>query len=357
MKKVRLLDMGSVSPLRSQTVYHAAAYALTKDSPNTIILVNSNKPYVCIGYHQNLDKEVDMPYCQEHKLPVYRREVGGGAVYLDDGQVFTQWIFQPDDLPVSLEKRFELYVRPLVETYQHYGIEAYHRPINDIHVDGKKIGGTGAAQMGQAEVVVGSLMFDFDKKTMARVLKVSSEKMRDKIFEGLEQYMATMRDLLETMPDRQEVKDFYINKCAEALGAEVVPGEWTEEEETLAAELDKRFTSEEWLNQKGGLRQTGVKIHEDVRVVEAAFKAPGGLIRVTVRLREGRIDDLSISGDFTLLPTFALGSLEQAVRGLTARKESLLARIQDVYQSINLQSPGVTAEDFATAILLATGDG
>ncbi len=355
MKKVRLLDLGSLSPLRSQTVYHAAAYAMTEDTPDTIILVNSDRPYVCIGFHQHLEKEVDLAYTQEHNLPVLRREVGGGAVYLDDNQVFTQWIFHADHLPKSLEKRFDLYIRPLVETYQALGINAYHRPVNDIHVDRKKIGGTGAAQMGGAEVVVGSLMFDFDKASMAKVLKVPSEKMRDKIFESLEQYMTTMRELLDEPVDRQAVKDLYIQKCEAALGVEIVPGEWTEEEERIAAELDARFTSEEWLTQKGGLRQTGIKIHEDVRVVETAFKTPGGLIRVTARLREGRIDDLAISGDFTMFPAFAVGAVEQAVRGLSTKRDSLTNRIGEVYRSIGIQSPGVTPDDFTTAILNAAG--
>src|SRR6266536_2178521 len=149
MRTIRLLDLGALSPLRSQTVYHAVAYALTPESLDTIILVNSRQPYVCIGYHQDLDKEVDMAACQARALPILRREVGGGAVYLDSGQVFTQWIFQRDHLPHDLEARFALYVRPLVETYQALGIHAYHRPINDIHVDGKKIGGTGAARLGE----------------------------------------------------------------------------------------------------------------------------------------------------------------------------------------------------------------
>ncbi|MFQ5344267.1 MAG: lipoate--protein ligase [Anaerolineae bacterium] len=353
MHSIRLLDVGHVSPIRSQSVYHAVAYAMTEDTPDTMILVSPTDPYVCVGYHQDLEKEVDLGYCQAHGLPVLRREVGGGAVYLDDGQVFTQWIFHRDHLPHALEKRFELYVRPLVETYRALGIDAYHRPINDIHVDGKKIGGTGAAQMGLAEVVVGSLMFTFDKATMARVLKVPSEKMRDKIFESLEQYMTTMSEQLDPMPGRQAVKDLYVAQCAGALDAEIVPGEWTAEEEEMARQLDGRFVSDEWLYQKGGLRQVGVKIHEDVRVVETAFKTPGGLIRVTARLREGRIDDLSISGDFTLLPAFAVGALEQAVRGLSTRRESLAARIREVYRALGVQSPGVTPDDFTTAILTA----
>ena len=168
-------------------------------------------------------------------------------------------VFHPGHLPADLEERFALYVRPLVETYQALGINAYLRPINDIHVGGKKIGGTGAAQMGSAEVVVGSLMFTFDKATMSKVLKVSSEKMRDKVFQSLDQYMTTIEEQLQPLPDRAAVKNLYMAKCAAALGAEVARGEWSAAEEVVATDIDQRFTSDEWLHEKGGLRQTGVQ--------------------------------------------------------------------------------------------------
>jgi lipoate-protein ligase A len=351
MRSVRLLNLGLVSPLRSQTVYHAVGHAMTEETPDTIILVSPDRPYVCIGYHQDLEKEVDLAYCQERALPVYRREVGGGAVYLDSGQLFAQWVFHAGHLPADLEARFELYVRPLVATYQALGIPAYLRPINDVHVGGKKIGGTGAARMGEAEVVVGSLMFTFDKATMARVLKVSSEKMRDKVFQSLEQYMTTMAEQLSAVPDRDPVTALYAAQCAAALGAELVPGAFTPAEEARLAEIDARFTTDEWLYQKGGLRKTGVKIHEDVRVVESAFKAPGGLIRATVALRDGRINDLSLSGDFTLLPASGLAALEEALRGVAVEREALTAAIGEVYTRLDLRSPGVTPEHFAEAIL------
>lgn len=353
MKRIRLLYMENISPLRSQTVYHAVGYAMRPDTPNTILLVSPNMPYVCIGYHQDLQKEVDLEYCAKHNLPVYRREVGGGAVYLDNGQLFTQWVFHREDLPASLEERFTLYIDPLVQTYRALGIPAEYRPINDIHVQGKKIGGTGAAQMGIAEVMVGSLMFTFDKKTMAQVLKVPSEKMRDKVFESLEQYMTTMTEQLGYTPDRAMVKDLYLKKVSEVLGAEIVEGEWTEEEEAMAQEIDARFVSEEWLYQKGRLQQPGIKIHADVHLVEASFKARGGLIRVIVRLHQGRIDDVSLSGDFTLLPAFAVGALEQSLRGVAATPETVKAKIEEAYYRLQIQSPGVSPADFTTAIMNA----
>jgi lipoate-protein ligase A len=352
MRDIRLLDLGLAPPVRSQTIYHAVAYALDDDSPDTIILVAPTEPYVCIGFHQELEKEVDVEYCRAHGLPIYRREVGGGAVYLDKNQVFTQWVFHRHALPANIGDRFALYVQPLVETYQQLGIPANYRPINDVHVQGKKIGGTGAAQMGAAEVVVGSLMFDFNFELMSKVLRVSSEKMRDKIFQSLNEYMTTMTKHLGHTPDRDAVVNLYIEKVEAALGRKVMRGEPTAKELALAEELDRQFATDEWLYQKGGLRQVGVKIHEDVRVLEAAHKAPGGLIRVTARVRDGRIDDVTLSGDFTMLPKFAPGALELALRGTALDAGAVKARVEEVYRAIVVQSPGVTVDDLTNAVML-----
>jgi lipoate-protein ligase A len=355
MRRIRLLDLGTVPPLRSQTCYHAAARALTADSPDTVILVSPSAPYVCIGFHQDLEKEVDTEYCRDHGLPVYRREVGGGAVYLDGNQVFVQWIVRPSSLPAGLEDRFRLYIEPLVRTYRSLGIEARHRPVNDIHVGGKKIGGTGAARIGGAEVLVGSLMFDFDKAAMARVLKVPSEKMRDKVFQSLEQYMTTIREQAGETPDRREVQDLYLGHCAAVLDAEIVPGEWTSGEEALARECDDLFLTREWLDQKGAAARPGIKIHEDVQVVESALKTAGGLVRITARLRSGRIDDLSISGDFTVVPRTAVGAIEKALRGAPAGRDAALAVIEDRYRALSIESPGIGPADWAEAVRLAVG--
>jgi lipoate---protein ligase len=336
MKKVRLLRLGMVPPVRSQTCYHAAAYALGDDSPDTIILVSPSDPYVCIGFHQDLEKEVDEEYCRGRGLPVYRREVGGGAVYLDRDQLFVQWIFHPSSLPADVA-----------------GVGARHRPVNDVHVGPKKIGGTGAARIGRAEVVVGSLMFDFDRAAMARVLRVASEKMRDKVLQSLEEYMTTLRDELGAPPDRPAVEALYLAQCARVLDAEVVPGEWTAGEEIRARELDRRFESRDWLDQKGATKRPGVKIHEDVQVCESSLKAPGGLIRLTLRLRNNCIDDLSISGDFTILPRTAIGGIEEALRGVAAEPQAILEVIRARYRESAIQSPGIGPDDWAAAFSLA----
>ena len=352
MNPLRLLDLGPVPPVRSQTIYHAVAYALDANAPDTIILVAPTAPYVCIGFHQELEKEVEVEDCRASGLPIYRREVGGGAVYLDQNQVFLQWIFHRHTLPADLSDRFALYVKPLVETYQALGIPANYRPINDVHVQGRKIGGTGAAQIGEADVVVGSLMFDLNFELMAQVLKVPSEKMRDKIFQSLKEYMTTLKQQLGYTPDRNAVVSLYLDKAQAALGRKVVRGEPTARELALAEQLDRQFVTDEWLYQKGGLRQIGVKIHEDVRVIEVVRKAPGGLIRVTARLRAAHIDDVTLSGDFTMLPQSAPGALELALRGTALDADAIKARVAEVYRALSIQSPGVTVDDLTNAVMM-----
>ncbi len=354
-KIIRVIDLGEVSAIRSQTCYHAVGYAFRPETPDTIILVSPKSPYVCVGFHQEAEREVDLEYCRAAGLPVYRREVGGGAVYLDRNQLFVQWIFHPESLPPALEDKFKFYVEPIIGTYRELGIAASYRPINDIHVAGKKIGGTGAARIGQAEILVGSFMFDFDKKTMARVLRVSSEKMRDKVFQSLEQYMTTMKELLPELPDRERVKKIYLKKVSALSGAEISEGPLVEEELGELKRLEILFQSEDWVFQKGPLRRPAIKIHEDVQVREVDHKAPGGLIRLTARLRtDGQkpvLDSVWISGDFTAIPGEGVASLEDGLRGVTIEEKSITEAVSRALESSGLQCPGVATEHWVSALL------
>jgi len=349
--RLRLLDLGIVPYLESQTVYHGVAYAMEEGGPDTISLMSPDRPYVCIGFHQELEKEIDLEYCRDRGLPILRREVGGGAVYLDGDQLFVHFIFRREHLPRQVEEVYRLFIRPLVETYRAIGIQASHRPLNDIVVGDRKIGGTGIAAIGQAMVVAGSLMFDFDAETMASALKVSSEKMRDKICQSLREYMTTVRRELGEPPPRDEVKAILVSKLADTLGADLQPGELTSDERRTVRSLNRRFSSSRWLRQKGGLPRRSVTIGAGVRVAEAEHKAPGGLIRVTARLRDGAIDDLALSGDFTFHPAPLLGRLEAHLRGRRLDYEELAGAVSEFYSTSQVQAPGLAPEDIARAIV------
>jgi lipoate-protein ligase A len=280
---IRLLDLGHVSPLRSQTIYHGLAYARTDETPDTVVLVTPREPYACVGLHQDLEYEVDLDYCAQRALPVLRRETGGGAVYLDRDQLFVQWVMAPTSLPARVDARFELFTRPLVETYRALGIAAHFRPANDVHVGERKIVGTGAARIGNAEVLVGNFIFDFDTDAMTRVLRRRSDAFRELVERSLERYMSSMRRELGTAPAPAEVAALYVEKCATTLAAELRPGALTPAELRAIEAVDRRFEDREFLFQPGGLRRPGVKIHADVHVIETTQGA---------RVRRGPMEEL-----------------------------------------------------------------
>jgi len=352
---LRVIDGGTVPWLDSQVIYHAVASAMTEATEDTLTLVSPALPYVCLGYHQELDKEVDVSYCEEHGLPVTRRQVGGGAVYLDRNQLFWHFIVHRSRAPYRIEDVYSRYLAGPVNALRAMGIPAVHRPVNDIQVEGRKIGGTGAATIGEAMVVVGSLIFDFDYEVMARVLKVPSEKFRDKVYQSLREYLSTIRrELGDKAPSWDEGKRILIGQIAESLGADIHFGTLSEREQREMVRLREVFGSREWVDQAGGLKRPGVKISEGVLVQEAAYKAPGGLIRATIRVRDHLLDDVSLSGDFFIYPQDTIGALEQALSGSALEQQELRERVALFWQDYHIQAPGVTPDDIARAILQAS---
>lgn len=352
--RLRVLDFGLVPALRSQAVYHGLAETIGPDSDPILSLVSPRTPYVCVGMHQDIDKEVDRDFCAAKDLPIWRRHVGGGAVYLDHNQLFTHFIFPEARAPQRADVLYPTFIEPVVRTYRELGVEAAYRPVNDIHVNGRKIGGTGAASIGGATVMVGSFMLDFDTATMAKCLKVPSEKFRDKLRQTLDDYMTTMVKELGRMPDRADLIARFLRHCADVLGVEPVmdqptPAEWAAIERAEAELADPDWTEV----QHRKLVALGVKIAADTHLTEAALKAPGGLIRVNLLEREGRVADLVISGDFTCLPPEGIDHVAVALKGVPLDLAALEAAADAAIRREALDLPGISAAEIAAAVLAA----
>jgi len=90
---LRILNLGLVSSLDSQAIYHAIAACMHAESPDTIVLCRPREPYFCIGYHQNVHQVVDADARAKFGYSIVRRRLGGGVTYLDHQQLFYQSIF------------------------------------------------------------------------------------------------------------------------------------------------------------------------------------------------------------------------------------------------------------------------
>ncbi len=348
--KARLLDLGHVSHLQSQTIYHSVAYCTTEASPGTIVVLTPKEPYVSIGYHQYLEKEIDTEYCQEQGIPIIRREVGGGTVFLDRDQLFFQCIFPRDKAPLRVDRLYEFFLQPAVNTYRSLGVDAYYRPVNDIQVDEKKISGTGAGRVGEASVVVGNIIFDFNYGEMSRVLRLSSEGFRDKVHDSMQLYVTTLRRELGHVPDRERIKESLIKEFEGLLGGPLQRDDLRPDEQRMLVKLDKKFVDPKWLFEKGGKVNDWVKISTDVFVAESNYQTPGGLIRVILRRKNDTIDDIVISGDFHFQPKEELKTLQDQLMGQPLEAGLLSGIIESFYSKKGIQSPGISPEDMVRAI-------
>ncbi len=353
--RARLLDMGMVNPLRSQSIYHAITSCMNPDSDPAITIMRPSSKYVSIGFFQEADKEVDLDYCRQKNLPVIRRQVGGGAVLLDQNQLFFHVILpsaraKEFGLPRTLQERFAYLARPPILAYHKLGINASFRPVNDIHVNGKKIGGTGVGEIGDGLVFAGSMMLDFDTTTMARVLKVPDEKMRDKIAQSLNAYMTTIKKELAEPPQLTVVAEALLSSFEEFYNLTLIPSMPAPEEMDAIYEWDKKLSGEDWLHQvklqEKNYRE--VKISANVHLYQAAHKAPGGLMRVTVRTVDNHIDELLLSGDFPVSPQDSLKELSLRFNGAKLDAKELEKRLQDAFREQSFEFAGVDENDFYT---------
>ncbi|GMQ98304.1 MAG: lipoate protein ligase C-terminal domain-containing protein [Acidimicrobiia bacterium] len=348
---IRLLDFGQVESLRSLAIFHGVGYAMSEDTLDTITITRPLDPFVSIGHHQDARTEVDLDFCDQAGVPVYRREIGGGAVYLDEGQTFWHTIFHVSRVPSTLSEVYAKFLAGPVLALNRMGIPAVHRPVNDIQVEGRKIGGTGAATVGESMIVAGSLMFDFNYELMVRVLRVPSEKFRDKMYSTMMEYLSTInRELGENAPTREQGVSLLIEAFAETLEDELVLDEPTREELAAIEQQEERIASEEWLL-LDGLRPSGdiVKIAEGVRIVEGVHKAPGGLVRATVAVRDDHIDGIVLSGDFFMEPASALSSLQDALVGVSYEDDEILSTVKSELSTVD--APGLDASDVVAAVM------
>ncbi len=342
-----LYELGSVPWGDSQVIYHA----LPRLRREALVLVSPASPYVCIGYHQDLEKEVDVEYCQANDIPIFRREVGGGGVYLDSDQLFYQLVIHKDNplAPGDKASFYRKFLQAPIETYREIGIPAEYKPVNDIITRKRKISGNGAGEMGEYLVLVGNLILDFNYEMMSRVLRVPDEKFRDKVYKSMRENLTTIKGELGEVPPRELLTASLARNFEKILGP-LPRAEVDERLQNEVARLAPEFLKEEWLY-KIGRRMEGrkVRIAADVDLKHLVHKAPGGLIRGDVEITDGVITSLALSGDFFFYPAHKLDELSEMLIG---KKEAEIEEtIVQFYRKHGIESPGVEPADFAKVVI------
>ena len=259
---LRVLDFGRVSPLRSQTLWHAIAAGVSTGVSPTLSFLRPSAPYVCIGFHRRLD-EVDLVECERRNLPVYRRMVGGGPVYLDDGQLFFQITVRTSSLPPMRALAMRRLLAPAVAAFREIGVDAELDDAGEIVVGDRKVCGHGAAQLGDAVVVVGNVIERFDHAAATAILHTPSAAARAEVLRLMRRYVAP------TPVHAAAFQDAAARAYSAALDLVPRSGALTPVEHERLDELDRRFSDPEWVRgpERPAPKTWQVKIRAGVSVV------------------------------------------------------------------------------------------
>ncbi len=251
MESWRLLDLYVADAYTQMALDEAILIAVSEGkSSNTIRLYRWKPSAVSIGYFQSVEEEVNLEACRRLGVDVVRRITGGGAVYHDyDGEITYSLIAPEADprIPKDIPKSYRAICGCLVRAFGHLGLKAEFRPINDILIGGRKISGNAQTRRRGVVLQHGTILVDCDVKRMFTVLKVSEEKLRDKLIKAVEERVTSLRRELGRKISFMEVRDALIKGFEEGLDIELEPGEPSDYEVKLMEELRRRYMSREWL--------------------------------------------------------------------------------------------------------------
>ncbi|MEM2991477.1 MAG: biotin/lipoate A/B protein ligase family protein [Halobacteria archaeon] len=222
-----------------------------KKSPNTLRFYRWNPSAVSIGYFQSVEDEVDLEACKRMGIDVIRRITGGGAVYHDfEGEITYSLIVDEENpkIPFDIIKSYEIICKGIVIGLKALGLNPEFKPINDIVIGGKKISGNAQTRKSGVILQHGTILMDSDVQTMFKVLKVSDEKIRDKLIKAVDERVTTIKKELKRKPSFEEVEKALRDGFEDALQVKLFEDGLTPEELELAKMLkESKYSSKEWI--------------------------------------------------------------------------------------------------------------
>jgi len=353
-KPFRIIDTG-VREGRANIAFDAALIEERQENRVTdTIRFLRFPPTALIGRHQDLCREIDLDYCAANDIGTVRRITGGGAIYLDEGQLGWELVFHRASLGIAaLPDLAREICNAAAAGLGELGVNARFRPRNDIEVDGRKISGTGGFYDGDILIYQGTVLVDLDAQRMVRALRVPQSKLAKRQLDSAAERVVTLKELLgPKLPDLAAVQSALIRGFEDVLGIEAEYGEITAGEERLAQQyFDEEIGSDEFV----------AEINDpaaDDKVLSGHHQSAGGTIDAYVKLEgptKSILQRVLISGDFFVTPPRIVFDLEAHLKGV--RLDEVEPAIEEFFRDSDVDMLSVTPGDFHASIANALGEG
>lgn len=167
----RWIDIGLVAPAELHAAYTGVAYAMGEGAAPAVVWGRA-RPHLCLGQSQGLCE-----VAPDIDVPVVRRPLGGGAVWVDEDQYCYALVMPRTVAPPRPSGWFAWALAPARRTLEGFGLPARLEG-GDLWVRGRKIAGSGAATLGCAAVVASSFLMRFPRHRFAGAVAAPSPAYR-----------------------------------------------------------------------------------------------------------------------------------------------------------------------------------
>ena len=148
------------------------------------------EPSVIFGRNQVLENEVNVAYCREHNIKLYRRKSGGGCVYADMDNLMLSFITTEENVNFA----FNRFVNMILLVLRRLGIEATGTQHNDIMIGDRKVCGTACYHVGGRSVVHSTMLYDTNMEHMLNAITPGPEKLEKKGIQSVRQRITLLKD-------------------------------------------------------------------------------------------------------------------------------------------------------------------
>ncbi|MBO4430307.1 MAG: lipoate--protein ligase family protein [Bacteroidaceae bacterium] len=147
-------------------------------------------PTVIFGRNQVVENEVNVTYCREKGIQMFRRKSGGGCVYADMGNVMLSYVCDGDNVGFTFHKFINMELLVL----RRLGVEATSTSHNDVMIGERKVSGTAFYHLPRRNIVHATFLYDTDMENMLHAITPSREKLKRKGVESVHQRITLLKD-------------------------------------------------------------------------------------------------------------------------------------------------------------------
>ena len=237
-KQIRVLETGCNQGAWNMALDEALLTNLVDHDTPILRLYGWQPPCVSIGYFQSMEEEVDVLKCSDMGVDVVRRITGGGAVLHEFELTYT---FITKNYSANILESYELICEPVVLCLNRLGYNAKYVPLNDIVVDNKKVSGNAQTRKNNILLQHGTILLAVDIERMFSVLKVPSEKIKDKMIKDVKARVTGIDRSFE------EVASNLKESFAEIFGAQIITDTLSSKEKEDKEKLViEKYSSRQW---------------------------------------------------------------------------------------------------------------